>query len=187
MRYAVKRYATIISIIALALGLWWSMGTSASADSDTGSLVVTVTPEQLSTSVGQPASVTITLANESAEPTGDLAVHIDITDPRGTNSVDPEDWTPELTLFREALLPGEQVTESWTVTPIQGGDFVLYAVAINANGGIEAGMLSVSNGVPIHVEEKRSFNPQGVLPLSVAMPTLLGVALVWRFRRVRLK
>ena len=187
MRYAAKRYASIIAIIALALGVWLSTVGSASADSDAGGLVVSVTPERLSTSVGQPAAITIALANESSEPTTEVAVHIDITDPRGTNSVDPEDWTPELTLSREALLPGERVTESWSVTPIQGGDFVLYAVVLDANAGVEPGTLSVSNGVPVHVEERRSFNPQGVLPLSVAMPTLLGVALVWRFRRVRLK
>ena len=175
--------------------------------------------------MGTPVDLTITLVNGSPEQVRKLALHLDITDPRATNSVDPPsefqlpwalrwtsrslwltgprsrfvswpytwtsrspDWTPRtptLTRTTAPVEPGGEVTESWSIAPIQGGDFVLYAVALDLDAGGEPTMLTVSNGVPVHVDEKRSFNPRGVLPLSVAMPVLVGMALIWRYRRLR--
>ena len=182
-----KRYGFMISVIAIVLGLWAVPGTSAAADVKSGQLIVSVAPEQVSTSVGTSVDVIVTVTNTDTEPTPKLAIHLDITDPKMDGSVDPEDWTPTLTLSSGEIGPGKQVTESWTIIPISGGDFVLYAVAIDANAGVEPATLAVSNGVPVHVDEKRSVNPQGVLPLAIAMPTLIGMALLWRHRRLRPK
>ena len=180
-----KRYGYMIFTIAFVFGLWIFTGTSAAADTPTEHLRLSVAPERVSTSVGTPVDLTITLVNGSPEQVRKLALHLDITDPRATNSVDPEDWTPTLTRTTAPVEPGGEVTESWSIAPIQGGDFVLYAVALDLDAGGEPTMLTVSNGVPVHVDEKRSFNPRGVLPLSVAMPVLVGMALIWRYRRLR--
>ena len=185
MRHAVKRCGSIIPIVALILGLWMATGIPVSADVTGEQLIVSVAPERISTSVGTAAEVTVTVVNMAAEPTPELAIHLDITDPRASTSVDPEDWTPTLTRSTPALGPGERVTQSWTITPIGPGDFVLYAVALDTNSSLEPATLAVSNGVPVHVDEKRSFNPQGVLPLSIAMPVVIGMALLWRHRRRR--
>ncbi len=182
-----KFYSSMIFAIVMVVGLWTITGHSASADVPSDQLIVSVTPTQVSTSVGTSFEVTITLDNMAEEATPELGLHIDITDPRESGSVDPEDWAPSLTHSIAPIGPGEQVMQSWTLAPIQGGDFVLYAVALDMNAGVEPSTLAVSNGVPIHVEEKRSFNPQGVLPLAIAMPAMLGLALVWRHRRLRLK
>ena len=181
-----NRYRSMISVIAMLLGLWIITVTSASADAPSGQLIVGVAPERVSTSVGTPVEVTISVINGAVKPTPELAIHLDITDPRSSNSVDPEDWTPTLTRSSTAMEPGEEMTVSWTINPIHAGDFVLYVIALDANAGVEPTTLAVSNGVPVHVDEKRSFNPQGVLPLAIAMPALIGIALLWRHRRLRL-
>ena len=182
-----KQYVSMISIIAIILGLWMVPGASANPDFPSEQLIVIVSPERVSTSVGTAAEVTVTIVNEAAEPTPELAIHLDIIDPRASTSVDPEDWTPTLTRSISPIKPGNQVTQSWLVTPIGPGDFVLYAVALDKNSSVEPATIAVSNGVPVHVDEKRSFNPRGVLPLAIAMPALIGAALLWRHSRLRLK
>ena len=182
-----KRYGLMISFILMVFGLWIVPGTSAVADTPGSQLTVSVAPGRLSTSVGTPVDVKITVVNTDTKPTPEMAIHIGITEPRMDGSVDPEDWTPTLTKSIGEIGSGKQVTESWTLTPIGRGDFVLYAVAIDANAGVDPATLAVSNGVPVHVDEKRSVNPQGVLPLAIAMPTLIGMALLWRHRRLRPK
>ena len=122
-----KRYGFMISVV-IVLVLWIVPGTSAVADTPGSQLTVNVAPGQLSTSVGTPVDVKITVVNTDAQPTPELTVHIDITDPRMDGSVDPEDWTPTLTKSIGKIGSGKQVTESWTLTPIGRGDFVLYAV-----------------------------------------------------------
>ena len=181
-----KHYRSMICLIAAVLGLWTIAVTLASAHDPSSQLTVTVTPERVSTSVGTPVEVTISIINCGSEPTPELAVHLDITDPRANDSVDPEDWTPTLTRSGSVLGAGEELTVAWTISPIQGGDLVLYVVAVDANSSIEPTTLVVSNGVPVHVDEKRSFNPQGVLPLALAMLALIGMALIWRHRPLRL-
>ena len=177
------RLGSMASLIAVVLWLWAASATSASAEVAAGQLSVSVTPERLSTSVGTQTEVTVTIVNTSADPTPELAIHLDITDPRGSGSVDPEDWTAILTRAAPVVGPGEQVARTWTITPIQAGDFVLYAVVVDTDAGLQPAMPSVSNGVPVHVDEKRSFNPSGVLPLAIAMPVTIGAGLLWRHRR----
>ena len=180
-----RRRILMISTIAMLLGFWIILKATASADVLDSQITVLVTPDQVSTTVGTATEITVSLTNNSTEATPELAVHLDITDPKKRGSVDPEDWTPELTLAMSPLAPGAQETRTWSISPIEGGDFVLYAVALDTISGVEPTVIAVSNGVPVNVDEKRSFNPGGVLPLALAMPAVLGTALLWRFRRLR--
>lgn len=159
-----KRRILMISTLAMLFGLWIILKATASADVVDSQISVLVTPDRVSTTVGTATEITVSLANNSTEATPELAVHLDITDPRERGSVDPEDWTPTLTLAMSPLAPGAQETRTWSISPIQGGTFVLYAVALDINSGVEPTLIAVSNGVPVHVDEKRSFNPGGVLP-----------------------
>lgn len=187
MTHYMKRYPMLISVVGMIIGVWMVIGTSASADLSSDQILVRVTPERVSTSVGTAVEVTVTLVNNTPDPTPELAIHLDITDPRLSGSVDPEDWTSTLTRSTSVVESGQQVTVSWTIIPIGPGDFVLYATALDVNAGVEPGMIAVSNGVPVHVERKRSFNPEGVLPIAVTIPAVIGVTLLWRYRRLRLQ
>ena len=157
-----KRRILMISTLAMLFGLWIILKATASADVVDSQISVLVTPDRVSTTVGTATEITVSLANNSTEATPELAVHLDITDPRERGSVDrAEDWTPTLTLAMSPLAPGAQETRTWSISPIQGGTFVLYAVALDINSGVEPTLIAVSNGVPVHVDEKRSFNPGG--------------------------
>jgi uncharacterized protein (DUF58 family) len=145
-------------------------------------VTVTITPSELATSVGTKIEIEVGVTNDGAEPTGDLALHIDITDPTRESSVDPEDWVPELTKQLRSVDPGATGTVRWTLNPIAGGDFTLFAVAVERDAGLQPTVLASSNAVPVRVAEARSLNPGGVFPLVLGVPTVLGGVLAWRNR-----
>ena len=58
----------------------------------------------------------------------------------------------------------------WNAQPISGGQFVLYAVAL-APGATD---VASSNVLAINVTERRSLNPEGILPVSIGGPVLVG-------------
>ena len=151
----------------------------AAANETGGSLSVSVTPGQMTIDLGNARDLTVAVTNESAARIENLVVHLDITAPGSETSVDPEDWTPTLSRSLGSVQPGEQVSVDWTIAPISGGEFLLYAVAFDAAAQVA---LAVSEGTAVHVDERRSFNPKGVLPLTVGMPLLLGALLMWRRR-----
>ncbi len=169
----------------LAIALFLVSTAMLSADDGTGDVSVTITPDRIHTSVGQPFSVTIVLENASDASTPEFALHVDVTDPRSTTSVDPEDWTPELTRAIPSVAPGATATETWELTPISGGDFVMFATLLDTGSGLTPTGLAVSNGVPVHADERNSFNPQGVTPLAITLPAVIAAILLWSIRRRR--
>ncbi|GJM38716.1 MAG: hypothetical protein DHS20C19_20830 [Acidimicrobiales bacterium] len=147
-------------------------------------IVVVVDPPTADLRLGETTTLTITVTNNGDAPTGRLAVHIDVTSPTGSGSVDPEDWTATLTRRIDSIDPGTTRRLDWRLQPISGGSFVAYAVALPVDGGTD---VFASNGVSITVEERRSLNPEGVLPVAVGAPAVVGVLLLGRVRRGRRK
>ena len=82
--------------------------------------------------------------------------------------VDPEDWSPQRTLSVAPIAAGSSVTQTWTVKPVLKGD-VAAALA-------SAGPLAASPAISVHVEEHRTLNPGGVLPVALAVPGVLALA-----------
>ena len=54
--------------------------------------------------------------------------------------------------------------------PISSGQFVLYAVALTPG----ASDVASSNVLAIDVTEQRSLNPEGILPVAIAGPVIVG-------------
>jgi len=179
-----KSCIPLVTTVWAAFGL--GMATIALANADFGDcrLLVSVTPDRVRTSVGESVELLVTVASPATGPTPETVVHLDITDPVQEMSVDPEDWTTTLTQAVPPVETGKPTSVSWTIAPPSAGDFLLYAVAVDPNAGVEPTQIAVSNGVPVHVAERRPFNPQGILPLAIAVPALIGAVLIWRRRRL---
>jgi uncharacterized membrane protein len=138
---------------------------------------IAVNPGSIDTTLGQTERVEVVVTNTSSGPVGTLAVHIDITDPAGESSVDPEDWT--LTQEVGGLEPGESRSVIWSVQPISNGTFSMYAVAL-VSGSVD---VAVSNAVTVRVASRRTLNPEGILPVAVASPIVVGALLILNLRR----
>ena len=142
-------------------------------------VVLVIDPASIDTTLGQTERVTVTATNSSDGPIGPIAVHLDITDPLSESSVDPEDWTSTLTQEIELLEPGRSEAVIWNVQPISNGTFSMYAVAL-ASGSAD---VTVSNAVTVRVESRRTMNPEGILPVAIASPLVVGVLLILNVRR----
>lgn len=144
-------------------------------------LIVSITPTHLDTTLGDTFDVQVAVTNRSAAPVDGVAVHIDITDPSLEGSVDPEDWTATLTQAAGTISPGDTATSTWSLQPISGGRFTLYAVALHPGSSDVA----TSQAVELTVAEQRALNPEGVLPIAIAGPVLIGGLMVMRWRARR--
>ena len=144
-------------------------------------LDVAISPGHVDTILGESFEVEATVTNEGNGPTAPLAAHIDITDPRQASSVDPEDWTDTLTQELGVIPPGQSRTVQWSLQPISGGNYTLYAVALATTEPD----VYVSNAVTVNVLSNRPLNPEGVLPAVIAGPVVLGVLLGLVIRRSR--
>ena len=157
-----------------------AVGSHAAAQS-LDEVLVEVTPVTADVALGATIDLTVTVTNTSAEARNDLIAHIDITSPERDGSVDPEDWTATLSQFVGPLEAGASATIGWSIQPISPGTFLVYAVALAPDAPDVAG----SNVLTVSVEDQRSLNPQGVLPVVIIVPAAVGALFVWRLRRNR--
>ncbi len=154
--------------------------TAVAAQEASGAQVeVVVAPATIATEIGMTTDLQVSVTNTGAVATAALAVHLDITNPSGAGSVDPEDWSSTLTRQIGVLQPGATHELIWDVKPISGGDFSLYVTVLGELGGSE---IWVSSAVDVAVRSRRSLNPDGVLPVAIAMPALVLGAWTARLR-----
>ena len=152
------------------------IGTSGTTDT-----VLTIEATETSVVLGQNLDLSIDITNTASIDSAALVIHLDITDPAKSSSVDPEDWTSTLSKTVGVIGPGESMTVSWNIQPISGGTFAVYAVALAPD--IET--TSVSNVVHVEVADERSLNPSGILPVALATPTVVGALLLGQLRLAR--
>ena len=170
-----RRVALLVAVVAV---LSLPRGAGAGIGED-----LTVTISQASTEVllGDTFDVRIDVTNTGAAPTSSLVVHIDITDPTSAESVDPEDWTSTLSKPIGALGSGESTHVEWQLQPISPGRFTLYAVSLSAAEDTTA----ISNVVTVDVTDRRTLNPEGILPVAIGVPLLIGGLLALQIGRTR--
>ncbi len=175
----IRRSVRFVLVAAAVLLLALAQPLAATTD---GHVTIDVTPSTSAVEVGGDFTLEIVVTNTGDTETSALAVHLDITDPTGVGSVDPEDWSSTLTRQIGTLAPGAVRTISWDVKPISGGDFRAYVVVLPEAPGTD---IWTSDGIALVVNEQRSINPEGVLPVVVAAPAVIGLGLISRLRRRR--
>ena len=121
------------------------------------------------------------MTNQGDTPTPPLVLHLDITDPDRSTSVDPEDWTSTLSKDVGVVAPGHSATLHWPVQPISGGTFAAYAVALSP--GVDD--LASSNVAQVNVAVQRSLNPGGILAAALVTPAIVGALLLLQLRLAR--
>jgi hypothetical protein len=177
---------TRLALLVTTIALWMGVApASASASSPVAATLdgvgVVVAPTSASVVLGESIDLTVTLTNTSSQPTDDLVAHLDVTDPARATSVDPEDWTGELSQPVGVLDPGASATVDWTIQPIAPGEFAVYAVALSAGQS----SVAASNVLIVSVEDQRTLNPGGVLPVALGAPALVGGLLLLQIRLAR--
>jgi hypothetical protein len=145
------------------------------------SITVTVEPTTIDLALGESRGVSVTVTNASDLASVPLVVHLDITNPDSTSSVDPEDWTSELTQPVGVVGAGSSVTVGWNLQPISPGTFTAFVVALPRDGSD----VVASDVVRIQVADRRSLDPGGILPVAIGAPAVVGGLLLVQIRIAR--
>ncbi len=167
--------------VAAALALVGLAGATPAGARTVEDVEVSVEPDETDVLLGETTDIRVTLTNTGNHPTEALVVHIDITDPTSDSSVDPEDWTATLSKPVGVLAPGTSATVGWSIQPISGGSFALYAVALSPGSD----RVAASNVLDVTVTDQRSLNPGGILPVALGAPALVGALLMVQMRLAR--
>jgi ABC-2 type transport system permease protein len=117
------------------------------------------------------------LENNGTEDSPPVIVAMNIIKLSG-DVVDPEDWSPERTQKVDFVPAGDQIRHSWTIEAILKGDYMVYFVAVPEPGETSTSRPVSSPGLHLTVGAFQRLNPQGVLPVVIAVPLGVTVALL---------
>ncbi len=176
-----KALPALLLVVATATEPGATTVTAAPSPSDAADLSVVIDPERSDVDLGDSIDVQVMVTNSSNSDRSDLVAHLDVVSPDREGSVDPEDWTATLTRPIGLLAAGASTTIDWTIQPISPGTFLVYGVVLAQDGSDVA----PSNAMTVSVTDRRSLNPQGVLPVVIIVPLAVGLLLADRLRRQR--
>jgi hypothetical protein len=168
-----------VLVVGLNLGLLGLPAARADFLADT--IVVRIEPTSSAITLGGNLDLRVTLTNTGARSSPPLIVHLDVTDPDRSTSVDPEDWTSTLSKPVAPIAGGDTVTVAWNIQPISSGTFTVYAVALAP----DAQDLATSNVLRVDVADQRTLNPDGILFVAIGAPALVGALLLLQLRLAR--
>jgi len=171
----------LLVLVASGLSLIGLGVPSAGSKGIVDTIAVRIEPTTSSLTLGENLDLRIAVTNHGAGPSPPLVIHLDITNPDRSTSVDPEDWTATLSKPVGVVAAGDTVTVRWNIQPISGGTFATYAVALSP--GIDN--VATSNVLQVHVAEQRTLNPGGILLVAVGTPALVGALLLLQVRLAR--
>jgi hypothetical protein len=142
-----------------------------------GDIVVSVSVSDVSAMTGQTFTFTSEITNLGSVATPPLTAGLNFTSLDQSTYVDPEDWSPNRTVTVAPIEPGASDTRSWTINPILEGDIAAYIVILPNSADMTTRPLIASPAIHLHVSSQRSLNPGGVLPVVLAVPGVLALAL----------
>jgi hypothetical protein len=170
---------------ATALLAAWALACCASAAAATGpasGLSATVDRGRISTQLGRSFEFRSTITNSGTTAARGLVAHLSVLSLRSEPYVDPEDWSPHRVVFLDPILAGGSRTLRWRMTAVNAGTFGIYVTVLSTQRS--AAPAPNTPTIDLRVSERRTLNAGGILPLSIAVPALLGVlAILLRLRR----
>ena len=176
-----RRLSPVFAAALLALLMVTRAVTSAPAlaqdPTSPGDITVSVSISEVSTQTGDKFKFTSSITNNGPDATPPLIANLNVVSLDQKTYVDPEDWSPQHALTVAPIAGGSSATQAWTVTPVLKGDVAVYVVVLPSSPDLAtASSLVASPAVHVHVEEHRTLNPGGVLPVVLAVPAFLAVA-----------
>jgi len=130
---------------------------------------ITMDHDQLTAELGQ----TLTVESVVSE-SGPAIAHLNVVSLDGVY-VDLEDWTQDVT---QPVPAGRETHLDWEFQAVNPGHFAVYVVLIPKSGA-----LVVGPAVHITVSPRQTLDTGGALPVVIAVPALLGVAVLVGRRR----
>jgi hypothetical protein len=142
---------------------------------------VDVEPTRIRTEPGEDFSLRSTIRNQGSSPAVNLVAHLNILSLRPGLYVDPEDWSESRTRYLAPIPAGGSRTITWTVTAVNSGALGVYVAVFPSSG---AGAPITGPTLRADIAERRTIDSNGIIPLALGVPALLGALAVGvRLRR----
>jgi hypothetical protein len=136
---------------------------------------VTVTNDRtaVATKLGRKFTFHSRIENSGTTPARDFVAHLNVVDLTGHTYVDPEDWSSQRTRYLRPIPPGGSTTVAWPMNAVNAGTIGVY-VAVLTRGGAPV-RPTTSPPLRVRIEDRRTLNSGGVLPLALGIPAALGL------------
>lgn len=180
-----RRVRVAVASLLVAVALVSPAASASEGRVSAGSVLrISISMERFSARLGNSFGFQTTITNTGTRTIPGVVEHLNIASLEPGVYVDPEDWSTDRTRYPGSLRPGQSLSTSWQVKPVNAGHFAVYVGAFPTREG--SAEPAASPILRVQVAEHRTLNPGGVLPLAVGIPVLLGVvALTLRRRRRR--
>jgi hypothetical protein len=173
------RWATALLAAGALLG-----ADAAAATPPVPGLSATVDRARISTQLGRSFEFRSTIKNPGAGAVSGLVAHLSVLSLRRDPYVDPEDWSSQRVVFLDPIPAGGSRTLRWRMTAANAGTFGVYITVLSTDGSHMPA--PNTRAIDLRVSERRTLNAGGILPLTIAVPALLGaLAITLRLRRRR--
>jgi CARDB len=150
--------------------------TEASEQPAFADLQIDVSESEVSTLVGESFTFTSTIANNGSQTSPSLIVNLAFVSVDHSTYVDPEDWSSHRTMSVQPIAAGATVTQTWSINTVLQGEVAAYVVVLpDEKQPAGSGDLIASAPVYMHVTERRTLNPGGVLPVVLIVPGLIAL------------
>jgi hypothetical protein len=155
----------------------------AGAEAAVPAVSVEVEPTAVATKPGQSFSLRSTITNRGSSPASGLVAHLNILSLRPGVYVDPEDWSEDRTRYLNTIPRGGSTTLTWTVKAVNSGSIGVYVAVFPSSG---AGRPVTGPTLRAAIAKRKTINAEGIVPLALGVPALLGALAVGvRLRRRR--
>jgi ABC-2 type transport system permease protein len=169
---------TVFLLLVLGAGPAMGLGRSLFQAEEQG-LKVSLEETFLEVKTGDEVNFDTLLENNGSEDSPPVIMALNIIKLTSTGDVvDPEDWSPKRTQYVEFVPAGDQLRQSWTIEAILKGDYMVYLVAVPEPGKESSSHPVTSPGLHLTVGAFQRLNPQGVLPVVIAVPLGVTMALL---------
>jgi hypothetical protein len=144
-----------------------------------GDLAITMDRTYLQVRTGDEVDFQTLLENDGDRDSPPVIMALNIIKLTSTGDVvDPEDWSPERTQYVDSVSSHDAVRQNWTIEAILKGDYMVYLVAIPQPDKRSTSHPISGPGLHLAVGAFQRLNPQGVLPVVIAVPLGVAIALL---------
>jgi hypothetical protein len=165
-----RRSAALATVAAVLLA-----GGAAAASAQAG-ISVTVDRTQISTRLGGKFAFRSTITNNGATAVSGLIAHLNVLSLRDGVYVDPEDWSSNRTQYLDTIPAGGSTTTIWRMQAVNDGDFGVYIAVLPETGAAQPPTTAPT--IHLAVEERKTLNSGGILPLALGVPAVLGLMIL---------